>query len=403
MITIQQFRDAVASKLHGTTLNKIGNFYGTLYEAAGNVLARIDPKETKRIAPLASHVYDKIYDYTAPNDLKDDKIIDIRPMVNRSSNDELGALYGQQFDIKKGEALGLNNFTIRDNNGVKSIRLSKVATSSIAIHTMDSLTSDGTWSAGGDVTDLTLDGNFYLSGIGALKFNLSGSTGSGYVENSTMTAKDLSSLENIGASFFWAYMPSAFAGVLTNVKIRLGSSASNYVEMTITSPQDQTTFKEYWNLLKGNFNGATETGTNDFASITYIRITFTYTSGTAYTGIYLDNVLGQLGTPYEIEYYSKYLFKNSAGTWIERATTTTDYILLDITGVNILLYEFLKLIAQELQGKNGTFDYTHFDRELEGTPQKRRGSDAKKGLYDQYAERFPSEAILPQTVYYNFK
>jgi len=402
-MNIQKFRDAVASKIHGTTLAKIGNFYGTLKEAAGNVVSRIDPKETIKIAPFASHLYDQVYDYTAPSDLKDDKIIDIRPMVNRKSSDSLGQLYSQQFDINKGNRISLDNFAIRDNNGVKTIRIDKALTPPLAIHTMDSLTQDGTWSAGGDVSNLELDGNFYQSGIGSFKFDLSGSAGSGYLENSTMTAKDLSDLENIGGAFMWAYLSSlALAGVITNLKLRLGSSSSNYIEMTATTPQDQATFKQYWNLVRWNFNGATTTGTPDLTLVTYARITFTYTSGTAYTGLYVDNIVAQLGTPFEIEYYSQYLFKNSAGTWIEYPTALTDTIVLGITSENILLYEFLKLLGQELQGKDGAYDYSFYTNELEGIPPKRNGSGGKKGLYDQYGERFPSQAINPQTEYYHF-
>lgn len=403
--TIQQLQDAISPKIHGTSIAKLGNFYGTVYEASINLLARIDPKETMRIKPFASHIYDRIYDYTVPDDLKDDAIVDIRPVAERLPSDDNRATFSLQFDVNKGQDKGQDWFTIRNNNGVKTLRIDKrTEHSAILVNSMDSTTADGTWTAGGDASNIATDGNSYLSGAGSVKFDLSGVTGSGYIENSTMSAKDLSSIEDIGALFQWLYSSSnAFTLAITNVKIRIGSSSTDYYEMTATTPQDRSSFQDYWNLVKWNMVEKTMTGTPNLVLSTYVRVQINYTTGTAFTAISVDNIIGQLGSPYEIEYYSQCLFKNASGTWIERPTALTDTINLSTTSYNILFYETMKLLLQEVKSKSGSFDYSHYVLELEGTPPKRQGDNGKKGLYEQYADKFPSQRISTQTTYYDFE
>jgi hypothetical protein len=185
-----------------------------------------------------------------------------------------------------------------------------------------------------------------------LKFNVDGSTTTAYVENSTMTVVDLSEDEDISALFAWLYIPSG--STVTNVTLRWGSSSADYWSQTVTS-QNFGAFQTGWNLLRFDWNGATETGTPT-TSVDYLRLSFTY-DGDAATRYRVENIISCRGSIWEIVYYSKYIFSTSAGVWIENHTDDTDVINLDTTSYNLLTYKCLEFIAQQMQGVDSSFDY----------------------------------------------
>src|SRR3990167_8147776 len=147
--TISNVKDDLIGIVHSTTLNKITNFNSVLQRAARNLLSRIDPADTKRITQITNALYDDIYDYSAPSDLKGNKIVDIRPQINRATSDSMSQRFGKSFDLLK--------------------RLN-------TLHDCDSLTANGTWSVCGDGTNLTADTLDYVSGSASLNFDLTGST-----------------------------------------------------------------------------------------------------------------------------------------------------------------------------------------------------------------------------------
>ncbi|HXB13123.1 MAG TPA: hypothetical protein VNZ45_14140, partial [Bacteroidia bacterium] len=86
--------------VHGTTINKIPNVYGILNRAARAVLLDVDPKETQRIVSL-NQVFNDVFDYPAPSDLKGDRLIDLRPQAGRNPSDIFTQGYAQDFDANK--------------------------------------------------------------------------------------------------------------------------------------------------------------------------------------------------------------------------------------------------------------------------------------------------------------
>ena len=165
-----------------------------------------------------------------------------------------------------------------------------------------------------------------------------------------------------------------------------GSGSTAYWSATATTPHDQDSFKDGWNLIAFNWNGATETGTVDPTAIDYLRVTITY-DGTADTDIMVDKISASTGEIWETEYYSKYLFRNAAGTWINKPTADTDIVNLDEDSYNILLFILSYLVTQKIQVEDGVFDRNFFDDEL---------TKAVK----EYKSNYRSEAIRPQSNYY---
>lgn len=384
MATIANAKDSLTGMVHSTSLTKVRNLNELFRRAAINLLSKVDPPGTIRISQITNAVHSEIYDYSAADDLKGDKLIDLRPQINRLLSDRMRQRFIEPFDLRKKE----NTFVIRYDSGEKSLRLSKsISPSAIVIHQLDSITANGTWAVGGDGDNLTQDTLNKIVGSASLNFDLDGSSTEGYIENSDMDEVDLSDEEDIGKIFVRVYLPNPSA--ITSITLRWGSSSSAYWSVTVTSPHDQDSFKTGWNILAFDWNGATETGSPDSSAIDYLRVTITY-EGTADTDFRVDRIACSVGEIWEMVYYSKYLFRTSGGTWQETTSDDSDIINLDIEGYNLFLNECLKLIAQQIQGEDSGFDIEFSEKEL-------------KELYRIYKKDNPSQAIKKQDFYYRMR
>jgi hypothetical protein len=372
--------------LHGTTINQVTNFYGICNRAARKLLLDIDPQETIRIVQLPSTLYNGVFDYSAPSDLKGNKVIDIRPQVDRTSLDIWGQSYNQAFDVSKGTGL-YDQFTVQWNTALKSLRIAApflVAPTPLNYAT-DVSTSNGTWSAGSSATNLTANNTNYVTGGGSLQFNLSAAGSTGYVENSTSQSQDLSSVVNQSTLFLYTYLPTG--ADITNLKLRWGSSASNYYEVTATQTQQSTAFQNGWNLIAFPWLGATVVGSPVSSTITYLRVTWTY-NGNAQTGVLLNNIVSNLGSVMQIEYYSKYLFRSSAGVFQETVVADTDLVNLDTETYNLFVNLVAYFTVQQAQGIDalnfdGNFFISQYQQDL-----------------ISYKTKYKSQAQKAKTVYY---
>lgn len=384
LMLISDFKTRLQQKIHGRDLSKVQDVNNLIYEAAGNVLLRIDPAETKRVTSLTNGLYDNVYNYATPTDLKGDKIISIRPQANANKSDNFHQTYNQEFALRK----DFNSFDVEFNGGTKTINISKNLTQGVTINENDSTTSNGTWVVGGNATDLTTDTVNYVSGSGSLKFNISSGGTTSYIENSTMSAVDLTNYLNLGSIFTYVYFPGS---TISAVSIRIGTDSSNYYTFpSITTTHDSTAFvSAFWNLLRTDWStSVSTTGSPTITNIKYVRITFTHTTA-AVTGVRVDNIVARLPTFYEMVYYSKYLFKNSSGTWIEKPTAIddSDSINLDTESFNVLLYETAYLVAQEIQGEDSSFDVGFW-------------RDKRKETWDNYMSSYRTEAQRRRSTYY---
>jgi len=130
--------------------------------------------------------------------------------------------------------------------------------------------TDDNWAKGADAENLSEDKLQYVSGSSSLKFDLSGATTEGYLENTSLSTQDLSETENEGAFFLWVYLPSP--SLITNVILRWGESATLFWSDTVTTQQNGSSFQTGWNLLRFDWDGASKTGLPDSANTKYTRI-----------------------------------------------------------------------------------------------------------------------------------
>lgn len=383
---ITQLKQDIEGMMHGTTLNSITGVYPLINRAARQVLMDVDPQETKRIIDLPNAIYSEVYDYPCPVDLKGNKVIDLRPQVNRSPLDQTSQTYNEAFDVSK-QGL-LNQFTINFNTGVKTLRISNpFLVAGVDLNQCDAITDNGTWTVGGTASDLTANNVRYASGNGSLQFNLAAGANpsEGYLENNTMNSVDLSNLLNQGVFFLYTYLPTP--SEVNSVKLRWGTDSSNYYEVTATTTQQATSFETGWNLIAFNWLGATVVGIPDPADIQYLRVTWNY-DGTAQTAVGLDNIVCRLGSILEIEYYSKYMFRDaSTGAFQETVTADSNLINLDTETYNLLTYQCALLATQQQAGAEGASDTAFFIKSY---------NEALR----RYKAMYKSEIIKPQGAYY---
>lgn len=386
---IQKLKADLTGVIHGTTLNKVVNLNGIIDRSARQVLQDIDPQETKRILQFSTPIFESVYTYYLAPDVKGNAIIDIRPQVNRFPNEVFNQDYNQEFNLGITTSLA-NQFTINWNQGVRTILVNApLLNTGVIVNYASSLTTNGTWTAGGDATNLTVNPLNYLAGGGALMFDLSGVGTTGYLETSDMEAVNLEDFVNFATWFLYTYLPTTTAStVFTGVELRFGSSATDYYAVSTSVTQANTAFENGWNLLSYLWSDATQTGTVDPSSITYLRVTWTY-DGTAQTGVMLNDIASRLGQIMEYEYYSKYMFRSATtGAFQETVTDDSNLINLDTDSYNLLFNQVAYLVAQQLQG----IDAEAFDADF-------FLSNYLKDI-DRYKNLYKSEKQKPRQPYY---
>lgn len=375
-MTINQVKEHLTGLLHGGTLNKVRNINQMFERVQNSMLSKVDPIDTIRVQSLSNTIHDDIYNYSLPSDYK--KIIDLIPQNGRNINDSSSRILSGYFDLQKN--IKEKKVSIEGSEGSKIIRINWRSKQPKTLNQLNSLTANGTWSAFGTSTGLIADNIDYVSGNGSIKFDLA-TTGDG-IQNTSMTAVNLTDEDEVADLFMWFKVKnSADLALLTSVSLVWGNDlTTNYWTSTQTVQADGSAFKIGWNIVKFPWSTATETGTVAPSTIDSAKITFATTG--AIEDLRLDNITVSIGRNFDLKYYSKYIFRNTAGTLISQPTTDDDEVLLDNDAMQIFLLECVIAAAQQMEGADSTFDINFANGELWG------GSN-KPGLYGKYRAEYP--------------
>jgi hypothetical protein len=382
MYLISDLKTELEGVVHGTSTSKIRNLNELIYRAGRQVLLDVDPPETKRIVEIQNALFDDVSRYAVPSDLKGNKILDIRPQVNRVVSDSFDQRFVADFDLYRDEG----TFAIENDDGTSYIRIEKTLNQGITINSADSLTTNGTWSASAGT--LSLDTLYYLTGSGSLKLDTI--SNGAYIENTSMTAVDLTDHIETASVFVGIYLPtSTDVTNLTSLDLRWGSDATaNYYSDNETSTFDSTAFHVGWNIIQFDWTAAGKTGSPTATAYDSLRLIFN-TSGTL-TNVRIDSFMSRLPSIYEIVYYSNSLYRTSSGTFKEKHTLDTDIVNLGTDGYSLLFDQCAFLAAQQVQGRDGSADIKFFGD---------RYADNLK-LYNSF---YPTEYKRPHSSYYRFR
>lgn len=348
----------LSAVLHGTNLNKIPNIYNLLNRAARQLLLDVDPIETERKVLTTTPIYNQVWDYACPSDLKGNRIIDVSPQYYRTFADLISQTYQQNMDMDKNQMGTPSEFTIQWNNAVKTIRINdKTLPTGTVLDTCDQTTG---WTSGGSASNIRIDNVNYASGSASVKFDIAAGSNptTGYLYNVEASALDLSGQINQSSLFFYVYFPSVTG--ITSVELRWGSDASNYYSRVLTTTNEGNAFQVGWNLLRADWLGCTVVGSPVVTSIQYVYVGVT-TDGTAFTGINIDNIVSTMGLFRTVKYYSKYLFRDAtSGAFQETVTDDSNLINLDTESYNLFFNLVAFYAAQQIQGLDAMFFDSNF-------------------------------------------
>ena len=389
-MNITSVKENLTGMLHSGTLSKVRNFEAACERSANIVLANLDPIETERTASLAQVIHDDLNNYPLPSDFK--KIIDLYPQDNRTSLDSAVRGYAERFGLEV--AIKNKRLTIEGSEGSKFLRVNWKSVSPKTFHSMNSLTSDGTWSVVGSATGLKINELYKLTGSASIEFDVVAS-GDG-IQNTGITALDLTEWDELADVIFPVYLGSVSA--ITSITAIWGNdlTAKYWTGVAQTAQADGTAFKIGWNWIKFQWSAATETGTVDPATIDSFKLTIQATG--VITNARVDNIVFSLGRVFDVKYYSKYLFKNSSGTFLSRPTSDDDTVIGDGDLNNIFLYELLKACAHQIEGEDSSFDINFANQNLHGNPNS-PDPIMRMGLYAHYRSENPSQSKKAVTSY----
>lgn len=384
-ITVDEVKANLNGLLHGGRVDDLTEPELMLQRSANTLLSKIDPIDTMRVAALAQTVHDSLNTYSLPTDYK--KIVDIIPQDNRDIWDSAYRTMAGKFDLEK--AIKNKVISIEGSEGSKIIKINWKSRQGKVLHTMNSTTDNGTWSAVGSATNVEADSIFKVSGSASIKFTHV-VTGDG-IQNTTMTQLDLTDEDGVADVIFQVY----FETVPTSVTAIWGNDLTTkyWTGVAQTTQADGTAFRVGWNTLKFSWETATQTGTVTPSTIDSFKVTL---AGTALGTIRIDNIIFSIGRAFDIKYYSKYLLKNSSGTWIPKTTDDADICVLDTDAIQ--LYNLENLIAAAQQSQNNSADIDWAKRELNGNSAS-PDPEERVGLYAKYRGEYPTQSKKTVTSY----
>ena len=387
--TYSDLENDVSSKIGGRISSLLGTTVKTCINAGvREAFGEIDFRSAKRKTSISPNLFDDIYDYSCPADLKGNKVIDIIPQINRSSDLEWILTSPEEFDRRK--EIEKTIFTLSDNDFVRKLRISLVVDDSdtnLTVSELDSLTSGGgTWTLYGDGTNLTADPDNYVKGNGSINWDISaaGGTTAG-IYNDDLDDFDITDYVSAGSVFVWVYITSITN--LTNFILRIGSSSAVYYYKTITTNNEGLAFYAGWNLLRFDLFSSTQVGVVDQDACNYVALYMTKDGAKiSETDYRFDWLVIKRGAIYSVLYYTKYAWQTtSTYAYKENSTAISDLIVADTEELDIIATKCAEKAALELR------DYPLV------SILKNEYQEMKKN----YILTYPSEAKLLINEYYN--
>jgi hypothetical protein len=257
--------------------------------------------------------YGEVDDYATPSDYKSHAPISLRKQTDHSSN--FNYVRNERFD----EYCAVSRFSNMFSEGHISgnVRL-KIKTSGtvLTLHAAEDHDANGTWVGANGAGNVTTDNNEKKVGAGSINFDLTSATAA-TLTNSTMTAVDLSSVEDVSKVFMWVYLPTVTN--LTSVEFRFGSDASNYWTETITTDQlGDSLVAGTWNRIAADWDSSV--GSPDSSAVDYIQFIFNYSSAATDTDFRINNLIVSQKVPLTFEYYSKNMVLDNGDSTTEMET-----------------------------------------------------------------------------------
>jgi len=318
----------------------------TLNQGVREVLTDIDLLSTRRRSILTPNLFNGIFEYAAPADLKGYSVITVQNQKWTKTPFWEMVPYEQFLRRQAPNTIAISDYDLFRKLFIKS----EITDTKTTVSSLDSLSAGGgTWGVFGDADSLAVDSVNYTQGTASIRYDISaaGGTTAGLV-NSTLTSTDLSGYFNGDSScIVWAYITSTTN--LTNFILRLGSDSSNYYSKTVTAQADGTALVNGWNILNFDLSTFDTTGAPNMTAATYAAIYMTKTAAKASeVGYRFDQIILRKGEVNNLYYYSSYGWQNVSGTYLANSTAANDYLNAGPEEYQMILAKCTELAAYEV-------------------------------------------------------
>ena len=390
------------TKLHGRRTNLISGDTGDtnierdlINSAARIAMSDVDFRGNLRETTLTPNLSDNQWDYALPTDVKADKIVDFRPQNtdSRGEFETYDLVSPEEFDRRKQVETGI--FTILNDDLTRTLRVSgDVEDNTVQVSTLE----DSVWGTfdtdGVNDSDVKVDNDDYIEGTGSVRFqtDTTDTTDSTVgIQNTAITAFDISSYLARGSAFVDAKITTYDTGI-HQITLRIGSDSDNYYQISDSNQNDCSVFVTGWNKIRWDMVNKTTVGTPADTAIDYAAIFWSRdTTTTALlhlndTDWGFDNLILKRGKYYNLSYYSRYVWQDTALALSENSTNDSHALLVQNDEFELIMAKAAELASGYLR-----------DREDQGYY-----ANEYKTLKQDYLMDNPSQARTRTQSYYNF-
>jgi len=397
-------RRIINGKVHGRidNINNAGdtNLERDLINSAARIaMSDIDFRGNIREVSLTPGLMDNQYDYALPTDVKADNIIDIRPQNTDSRGffEEYDLVSPEEFDRRKKHEDGI--YTILNDELTRTLRVSAIVDDiTVQVATLDNKNDQDTWisfdTTSVNDSDIKTDADDYIEGNGSIRFqtDTTDSTDSVIgIQNRGLDQFDISPYLARGSAFVDAKLTTYDTGI-HSLSVRFGSDSNNYYQVTDSTQNDCSTFQTGWNKVRFDFNTKSTVGTPGDTAIDYVALFWNRDTTTVAllhlndTDWAFDNLLLKRGKYYNLSYYSRNIWQDTAFALSENSTHDSHALLLQNDEVELVIAKASELASQFLRDEN---DAKYYSNEYQRMKQN-------------YLMQNPSQTRVRTSTYYNF-
>jgi len=408
-ILYSQIQRDLNSAIHGRRSNLTSGESGDtnverdlINRGVRDAMADVDFRGNIRETTLTPNLVEEQWDYVLPADVKADNIIDLRPQNTdeREEFDEINLVTPKEFDRRKNQERGIA--TILNDDLTRTLRVSADVESNVAqVSTME----DTNWRTfdtdGVNDSDVKVDNDDYIEGAGSIRFqtDTTDSTDSTVgVQNMGITPFDISSYLARGSAFIDAKLTTADTGI-HQLTLRLGSDSNNYYQISDSTQNDCSAFQAGWNKVRFDFGNKTTTGTPADTAIDYAAL-FWSRDTTSVALLHLndtdwgfDNLKLARGKYYNLSYYSRFVFQDTALNLVENSTHDSYALLVQNDEYGIIISKIAELASQYLRDPEDAKYYAGEYQRMKTAYLLRNPSQSSVLTTDYYQFNFENEDI----------
>ena len=324
------------------------------------VLSDIGWRGLERETTLTPMLQDNQWEYTLPNDVLANEILDLRPQATdcRSYHEDYSLVSPKEFDRRKQYEKGI--YTIINRDLSRSLR---IAADVEGLSTRLSSMEDTDWrtfdSDGVNDSDVKVDNADYLEGQGSIRFqtDTTDSTDSALgVQNTALTAFDASRYLARGHAFVEAKLTNADTGI-HQISLRIGSDSNNYYQISDSNQADCSAFEQGWNKIRWNMTDKVTVGTPADTAIDYAAIFWSRDTTTAAllhlndTDWGFDNLKLVLGKQYKLSYVSRFAWQDTGdgSQLLENSADDSDALMVQNDELEMIAAKASELASQYLR------------------------------------------------------